>query len=199
MIVTIFNAVFVHSFYITPQAGGFVWVLCLNCGSSLPLHQTYLAAILGCRKLGEWPLVCPALRYVWSRVMCSYFQSAIAPHLASPLGPSGVLCEELGQCVCLGTGLGGGRRKGLGKKPCWRGNFILKDSCKCNSVHHWEWAKCNSLALLTICILKCERVGVTQASLFGPRASCLLSISKLAEDMLSNGVEFLFEDKKPEW
>ena len=55
----------------------------------------------------------------------------------------------------------------MGKKPYWMGNFILTGSCQWNSIQHWQWAKCNSLALLTIYILKSERVSVIQASLFG--------------------------------
>lgn len=128
---------------------------------------------------------------VLSRVMDIYFQNGTPLHLTLSI----VL--RAGQYCVWGQGWGGERREEERRKQYWRGNFILAGSWKCNSIHYWEWAKCNSLALLTTYIFKNESVGVIQESLFGHRAFCLLSISKFSEDMTcyQMGVHF-FEEKK---
>lgn len=95
----------------------------------------------------------------------------------------------LAQCVCLKRNVTReGGEKGEGSPMV--SNFILTGSCKYNSILHWKWANCHSLALSTTNILESEKADVIQVTLLGLEVLHLCSFSKLAENMLYYQMEY---------
>ena len=107
----------------------------------LPLSQNYHAAISGYRRLGYWPLRCGIKQDNTSLLSEMYISMPFPLH-----------CVLLRPCVkgldIVGFGDKPEGREGMGKKPYWRGSFILTGSCQRNLIQHWQGAKCNSLTLV---------------------------------------------------